>query len=146
MASCVACHKLNGVGNEFGPDLTKLDPKQQTPVEILHDILEPSFRINEKYQTCIFEMKTGKAITGLILEETPDAVQGDREPAGQGRAGDPQEVRHRTRRTSSKVSIMPKGLLDKLTAEEILDLVAYVTSGGDEHDKLFQGGPHEHHH
>ena len=49
VATCVACHKLNGVGNEFGPDLTKLDPKRQAPVDILHDILEPSFRINEKY-------------------------------------------------------------------------------------------------
>ena len=40
---------------------------------------------------------------------------------------------------------MPKGLLDKLTAEEILDLVAYVASGGNEQNKLFQGG-HDHHH
>ena len=55
VASCVACHKFNGVGNEFGPDLTKLDPKQDKPVEILHDILEPSFRINEKYQSYVFE-------------------------------------------------------------------------------------------
>src|SRR5262249_37087453 len=50
VATCVACHKLNGAGTEFGPDLTKLDPKQQKPAEVLRDILEPSFRINEKYQ------------------------------------------------------------------------------------------------
>ena len=42
--------------------------------------------------------------------------------------------------------MMPQSLLDKLSAEEIMDLVAYVASGGDEHDKLFQGGGHEHHH
>jgi hypothetical protein len=40
---------------------------------------------------------------------------------------------------------MPKGLLDKLTKEEILDLVAYVASKGDPKDKLFQGG-HDHDH
>ena len=45
----------------------------------------------------------------------------------------------------SPMSIMPKGLLDKLSAEEILDLVAYVSSGGDDQSKLFQGG-HDHHH
>jgi hypothetical protein len=31
-------------------------------------------------------------------------------------------------------------LLDKLTREEILDLIAYVLSGGDEQNKAFQGG------
>jgi hypothetical protein len=38
---------------------------------------------------------------------------------------------------------MPKGLLDKLTREEILDLVAYIAARGDPKHKLFQGG-HDH--
>src|SRR5205807_1422180 len=74
VANCVACHKLNGVGQEMGPDLTKLDPKLK-PVDILRDVLEPSFRINEKYYTYLLETKSGKVITGLILEETPTAVK-----------------------------------------------------------------------
>ena len=48
----------------------------------------------------------------------------------------------------SPISLMPKNLLDKLSAEEILDLVAsggaYVASGGNEQNKLFQGGHHHH--
>ena len=47
------------MGNEFGPDLTKLDAKMK-PTDILRDILEPSFKINEKYQTFIFETQVGK--------------------------------------------------------------------------------------
>ena len=43
-------------------------------------------------------------------------------------------------RTKSPTSIMPKGLLDKLTREEILDLVAYVAARGDAKSPLFQGG------
>ena len=35
---------------------------------------------------------------------------------------------------------MPKGLLDKLTREEILDLVAYIAAGGDPKHAVFQGG------
>jgi hypothetical protein len=46
-------------------------------------------------------------------------------------------------RKKSPTSIMPKGLLDKLTREEILDLVAYVFAGGDPKHKVFQGG-HDH--
>ena len=86
VATCVACHKMNGVGNEFGPDLTKLDPKHATsPSDILRDILEPSFRINEKYQTFVFETASrARSITGLIVEENGRHGQGDREPAGQG--------------------------------------------------------------
>jgi hypothetical protein len=40
---------------------------------------------------------------------------------------------------------MPKGLLDKLTREEILDLLAYIVARGDPHHRLFQEG-HEHGH
>jgi hypothetical protein len=40
---------------------------------------------------------------------------------------------------------MPKGLLDRLTREEILDLVAYIAAKGDPKHKLFQGG-HDHGH
>jgi hypothetical protein len=42
-------------------------------------------------------------------------------------------------------SLMPKGLLDKLTREEILDLLAYIWAKGDPKNPVFQGG-HEHHH
>lgn len=41
--------------------------------------------------------------------------------------------------------MMPKGLLDKMTREEILDLIAYIAAKGDPKDKLFEGG-HEHKH
>ncbi len=82
VASCIACHKLNGVGKEFGPDLTKLDPKQQSPIEILHDIIEPSFRINEKYFQYKFETEVGQV---------------DHGPDPEGDAGDACEGRSRTR-------------------------------------------------
>jgi putative heme-binding domain-containing protein len=144
VASCVACHKLNGAGTELGPDLTKLDPKQQKPEEILRDILEPSFRINEKFQSYIIETKGGKTITGLILEETPKVVKVIENPLVKA---DPVVVKKSdiADRQKSPTSIMPKGLLDKLTREEILDLIAYVYAKGDARHKLFQEG-HNHGH
>ena len=44
-------------------------------------------------------------------------------------------------RVKSPLSIMPKGLLNKLTEEEILDLVAYIYAKGDRKHMLF----HMHH-
>jgi putative heme-binding domain-containing protein len=135
---------MNGVGTEMGPDLTKLDPKQQSPVEILRDIIEPSFRINEKFQSFVFETKAGKLITGLILEENTEIVKVIENPLAKT---EPVILKKSdiAGRQKSPTSIMPKGLLDKLTREEILDLVAYIASKGDAKHKLFQGG-HEHGH
>jgi putative heme-binding domain-containing protein len=140
-ASCVSCHRLNGVGQEYGPDLTKIDPKQHTPVEILRDILEPSYRINEKYTTYIFETESGKQLSGLILEETPSSVKVIENPLLKA---DPVILKASeiAERKKSTTSLMPKGLLDKLTREEILDLVSYVTAGGDPTHPLFQGAHH----
>jgi putative heme-binding domain-containing protein len=144
VASCVSCHKLNGAGVEIGPDLTKIDPKLRTPVEVLHDILEPSFRIDAKYQTWTFELDTGKVVTGLVLAETADTVKVIENPLAKA---EPVVLRKGAiaDRRKAPTSIMPKGLLDKLTKEEILDLVAYVVSGGDPKHHLFQGG-HDHAH
>ncbi|HTU93746.1 MAG TPA: PVC-type heme-binding CxxCH protein [Gemmataceae bacterium] len=141
-ASCVSCHKFGGAGNEIGPDLTKIDPKQQKPIEILRDLLDPSFRINEKYQTFTFVLESGKVITGLVVAETPDAVKVIENPLVKA---DPLSIKKAdiAERKKSPVSIMPKGLLDKLTHEEILDLIAYVAAAANPHSPLFSGG-HEH--
>ncbi len=143
VAGCVACHKLNGVGVEIGPDLTKLEPKWKA-VDILAEVLDPSKQINEKFQTYVFVTQSEQLITGLILEETKETVKIIENPLLKA---DPVvlKVSDIAERKKSPVSIMPKGLLDKLTREEILDLIAYVSARGDQKHQLFQGG-HGHGH
>jgi putative heme-binding domain-containing protein len=143
VANCLACHKMNGVGLEIGPDLTKIDPKQMKPIEILRDILEPSFRINEKYQSYVVEMKNGKVFTGLIVKETPEMVKLLENPLAKA-APLVLKVAEIDTRKKSPTSIMPKGLLDQLTRDEILDLVAYIFARGDPQHAVWQGG-HEGH-
>jgi putative heme-binding domain-containing protein len=137
VASCVSCHKLNGVGVEMGPDLSKLDPKWKR-AEILRHVLEPSWQINEKYHTYLIETKKGKVISGLIVEEKDGKVKVVENPLLKA---DPVvlDVGDIVERTKSPKSIMPEGLLAKLTREEILDLMAYVISRGDARNELFQG-------
>jgi putative heme-binding domain-containing protein len=144
VANCVACHRLEGTGNSFGPDLTKIDPKWKL-TDVLNEILIPSARINEKFQTNVFELASGKQITGLVLQETPEVIKIIENPLAKAEP----TIIHRgdvVERQVSKTSMMPKGLLDKLSRDEILDLVAYVASGGNREHPLFRKLDHEHMH
>jgi putative heme-binding domain-containing protein len=143
VATCMSCHKIEGVGHEFGPDLTKLDAKLK-PVDILKDILEPSAKIDDKYRTWTFRLKSGKTVTGMILEETKETVKVIENPLTKA---EPTivKVSQIDERERSDVSMMPKGLLDKLTRDEILDLLAYIYSHADKNHDVFKG-EHDHHH
>jgi len=136
--ACVACHKLDDVGNAFGPDLTKLDPKWG-PTEILKELLDPSARINEKFQTYAFVLDSGKVVTGLIIEDKPDTITVVENPLAKS---PPVTIKKSEIEEQQKqaTSIMPKGLLDKLTRDEIMDLVAFLTSRGDKNHAVFKGG------
>ncbi len=122
---------------------TQLDAKM-TPIEILRNLLEPSAKIDEKYQTHVFTTKSGNVITGMILEETPTRIKLIENPLAKTAPVflDRADIEERTK---SPNSIMPKGLLDKLTKEEILDLIAYIAAKGDAKSPLFHG-QHEHRH
>jgi putative heme-binding domain-containing protein len=143
VASCVSCHRMNGVGTQVGPDLAQLDPKT-TPIEILRSLLEPSAKIDEKYQTHVFTTKDGNVVTGMILEEGPERIKLIENPLAKTAPVflDRASIDERSK---SPNSIMPKGLLDKLTTEEVLDLIAYIVARGDAKASVFHG-QHEHSH
>lgn len=138
VAACVSCHKFGGEGVEMGPDLTKLDPKWG-PKDVLEHVLDPSLKIDDKYKVYKFELKNGTTVTGMILKETPAAVEVIENPLASAK---PRVLNTRAivSREASKVSLMPKGALDKLTRDEVLDLMAYVLSGANAKHKAFGSG------
>ena len=141
-ASCISCHKMGDAGNAFGPELAKLEAKM-TPLEITKHILEPSLKIDEKYRSTTLLTDDGRSITGLVVEETPTEVAIVENPVAKA---DPVRIKKSNidERSTSPVSIMPKGLLDKLTRDEVLDLIAYVAARGEESNCFFNpdGCPH----
>jgi putative heme-binding domain-containing protein len=141
-SSCISCHKMGAAGNAFGPELAKLDAAM-TPVEIARHILEPSLRIEEKYRSTTILTDDGRSITGLVVEDTPTELAVVENPVAKA---DPVRIKKSAidERATSPVSIMPKGLLDKLTRDEVLDLIAYVAARGQESSCLFNpdGCPH----
>jgi len=144
VGTCIACHKLDGVGNDFGPDLAKLDAKLKIG-DILKDILEPSAKINEKYQTTVILNDSGQTFTGVVLSENGTEVKLIENPLVKA---EPIVIKKDEimSRKLSPVSVMPKGIVDKLSKEEILDLVAYLAARGDKKSPLFgKAEGHEHH-
>ncbi len=145
VATCVSCHKYDGQGQDFGPDLAKLDPAVfKSPLDVLQHVLEPSLRIEDKYKTVTFNLSDGGTVTGMVLDKTP---AGDyrviENPLAKAEARVVKAADLDAAPKPSPTSMMPKGLLDKLTKDEVLDLLAYVTSAADPKHRYFQGG-HDH--
>jgi putative heme-binding domain-containing protein len=126
---------MDNVGAPIGPELAKLDPKMQS-LDILKELLDPSARINEKFQTFVFQLTSGKVVTGLVVEETPERIKVIENPLAKAEPIElaPSDIEARLKSPSS---IMPKGLLEKLSREEILDLIAYIIARGNSADPLF---------
>jgi putative heme-binding domain-containing protein len=138
VANCAACHKMHGAGYEIGPELSTLDAKIQ-PREILESLIEPSLKIADKYRSHTFLMNDGRIVTGMIVTSNDDAVRvienplAAKEPVSLARKDIEEQV-------PIAVSIMPKGLLEKLTRDEILDLLTYLVARGKENSPLYGEG------
>jgi putative heme-binding domain-containing protein len=126
---------MSGEGAKIGPDLTKVSEKYKGE-KLLRQILEPSTEINEQFRTWLIQTSDGDVVTGLVLKEDADALH------VMTNLLKPAEVTvlPKSKVQAKKVaelSLMPTGMLVTLTKEEILDLVAYLESGGDAKHKLF---------
>ena len=142
-ANCIACHKFNGEGQVFGPDLATLDDQKRNTEYLLRAIIEPSKDIDEKYSTTMFLLADGQTKTGMVMEEGDDDVKIVIDPLAKDQltiiAQEDIDARKK-----SDISPMPMGMVDKLSREEIIDLIAYIYSRGDEKHKMFEGS-HDHH-
>jgi putative heme-binding domain-containing protein len=107
----------------------------------LQSIIDPSKSIEDKYKSNIIILKSGRSITGMVVKETPDSIEIVVDPLAKAK---PTVIKKSDidERVAKNISIMPKGLLDKLSQEEILDLIGYVFAKGDKKHKLFMEHAH----
>jgi putative heme-binding domain-containing protein len=123
---CLQCHKFGNDGGAVGPDLTAVASRFKRS-DLLEAIIDPSKALSEQYASFIFTLKGGELVTGQIAEENNDHVTLITDPI----AGTRQDI-GKTRiegRQVSPVSLMPPGLINVLTKEEVLDLLAYLERG-----------------
>jgi putative heme-binding domain-containing protein len=123
MAVCLGCHQLRGEGRNIGPELSTVGARLK-PLQLLESLVEPSKEISEGYQTVTLTPKDGQpAHTGFILDESGEAYT-LRSVTGETHSLDKGEVA--VARTPG--SLMPEGLIQGLTAQELADLLAYLSS------------------
>lgn len=135
-AGCFACHRFGNEGGMTGPDLTGAGGRY-SPRDLLDQILNPSKEINEQFVPVVITRNDGETVTGVIVNLNGDNVMVNTDAANPFQ----QETIDRKKVKSiepSKVSPMPEGLLGFLTQEEILDLTAYILSGGDRTRPMFR--------
>jgi putative heme-binding domain-containing protein len=127
--ACFKCHRLQGQGGISGPDLTAVAGRFSTR-NLLESIVEPSRVISDQYQMTRFLLKDGREVIGRIVN------MGNNNLSVNTNMLDPNQSigvnRLQIEETfPAEVSPMPTGLLNTLSMDEILDLLAYLKSGGD---------------
>ena len=118
-AGCFKCHALHGAEARIGPDLSNLVHRDYASV--MRDIVDPSYAINPDYFGHVISLQNGQVLTGVLRTEGGEVLLGD----DKGTITRLQQHDIEQMQLAS-VSIMPKGLSDKLSPEQVLDLMTYL--------------------
>ncbi len=120
-AGCFKCHRIDGRGGRVGPDLSRAVGTMNR-VQLIQSILEPSREIAPQFVAWAFETRDGKVVTGMIVHENEGkTIVGNSEG---------QTVELKTAdieaRVPQRISVMPDKLTDRLTLQELRDLIAFL--------------------
>jgi putative membrane-bound dehydrogenase-like protein len=122
-ARCASCHTLHSQGGTVGPDLTPYK-RDEVPNLLLH-IVNPSAEIREGYENQVIVTESGRILTGVVQEKDARVLV--------LRTADGQKVilprEDIAEITAAGISLMPEGLLQGLSDQEVRDLMAYLRSG-----------------
>ena len=119
--ACMTCHKIGDIGRAVGPELTHIG-RIRTKRDFLESILYPSESLSRDFESFAVTMKDGAAHFGLIQRETADTVYltdlaGTEIPLPRGNVKSVSPV---------PISLMPQGLEQAMTRQELLDLIAFL--------------------
>jgi len=120
---CGVCHSYAGKGGQVGPDLTGV--KNQPPDALLLHILVPNYEVYPTYQSVVVRTKDGGAFSGWVVSETENSLT-LRTAAGTDEAILRSNIESLV---NSGLSLMPDGLEQTMTKEELANLIAYLKEG-----------------
>ncbi|QNF33578.1 PQQ-dependent sugar dehydrogenase [Adhaeribacter swui] len=121
--SCLVCHKVNGEGTAFGPELSEIGNK--LPKEALYkSILHPDAGISFGYEGYQLKLKDGSQVVGIIASQTEDKLD-LRQPGGSITSYALADI---TSKKQMDTSLMPSNLQQTMSEKELVNLVEYLTS------------------
>jgi quinoprotein glucose dehydrogenase len=121
-ASCVRCHKLNGVGGDVGPELAGIGSRQNREY-LLESLVLPDKQIAKGFDSVVLDLKNGKSITGVLRSEDAKEIKLITAEA-QTLTISKANIDERRRGKSP----MPEDLHQKITKRELRDLVEFLSS------------------
>jgi putative membrane-bound dehydrogenase-like protein len=117
---CAKCHKMNGLGQDVGPDLATI--RNRPAQSILSDIIRPSASIAQNYESYVVDTSSGGMITGVMSAQTPTTITIRHEAGNQDviRRADIKEMR------VTSLSAMPADLDRQITIDQMADLLRFL--------------------
>lgn len=121
---CAACHRFGTLGGAQGPDLSNLGGRF-TVKDLAEAIIEPSKVISDQYGFHEYTTHDGKTITGKYLDEKDETLILGINPFDYSQK---QELKRSDIKEEklSAVSPMPAGMINRLNAEEMKDIMGYL--------------------
>jgi putative membrane-bound dehydrogenase-like protein len=118
--NCAACHVLDGVGHEVGPDLAALS--NRTPAAILTAVLDPGRDVESRYVQYSAVTTDGLTYAGLLAGETAASI------SLKEREGREHVILRKDLDgfRALKKSMMPEGVENDMTQQDLADLMAYI--------------------
>jgi len=119
-SACIACHKVGELGRALGPDLSHIGQIRQ-PRDLLESILFPNATIARDYETHVIETADRQTYTGMLKGDSPEGL------LLVDLTGEEKRIPHRQVVAQSTLasSLMPAGLEQTFTEQQLLDLVAW---------------------
>ena len=124
---CLVCHRIGAEGGQVGPDLTHVGGRFGNR-ELLESIIQPSVVMDPKYQPTQYKLKNGEVVSGITAGVNARTLKIETNPF----THETVTIQRSDIQSSqiSKISPMPPGLINTLTKEDILDLLAYLKYAG----------------
>ena len=124
---CISCHRIGKEGVDYGPNLSGVFIKYKNDGKaVLTEIMTPSKNIEPRYRAHSFQPKDGESFTGFILDEKGSDITIQTGPSDALIQKVPKNSI--ASREAQPLSLMPAGLLNLLSKDQILDLLAYLKS------------------
>jgi len=125
---CAQCHRFGREGGVAGPDLTSVGSRFDRRA-LLESILEPSKIIAEPYRTVSLILNSGAIIDGRVVAEDAGTLSISINLVDPDQRRRVKKAEVETQRVSA-ISSMPAGLVNGLAKDEIMDLLAFLETGG----------------